>query len=96
MKRRNDLTLKEALEAMLREYRLDGRLKEWKAQAAWHKLMGKTIGVYISRVRVQKGVLYVAVLSAPLRQELAFAREKIRELINEEMGEDYIREVVIR
>ncbi|MCS6929610.1 MAG: DUF721 domain-containing protein [Saprospiraceae bacterium] len=94
--RHNEMTLKEAIQAMLREYRLDGKLKELHARAVWDRLMGKKIETYTANVRVHQGVLYVTVLSAPLRQELSFARDKIRDLINEEMGENYIHEVVIR
>ncbi len=81
---------------MLREYQLDGRLKDFQVRAIWQRLMGKSLGNYISKVRVREGVLYVTVLSSPLRQELTIAREKIRERLNEEMGEPYVREVVIR
>ncbi len=81
---------------MLREYQLDGRLKDFQVRAIWERLMGKSLGNYISEVRVREGVLYVTVLSSPLRQELTIAREKIRERLNEEMGEPYVREVVIR
>ena len=81
---------------MLREYQLDGRLKDFQVRAIWERLMGKRLGTYISEVRVREGVLYVTVLSSPLRQELTIAREKIRERLNEEMGEPYVREVVIR
>ncbi len=96
MKRRNDLSLGEAIRLMLREYQLDGRLKDFQVRAIWQRLMGKSLGNYISKVRVREGVLYVTVLSSPLRQELTIAREKIRERLNEEMGEPYVREVVIR
>lgn len=96
LKKRNDLTLKEALQATLKELRLDGHLKELQVRAVWDKLMGKKIETYTSEVRVHRGVLYITVLSAPLRQELSFAREKIRDLINEELGENYVRDVIIR
>ncbi len=96
MKRRNDLSLGEAIRLMLREYQLDGRLKDFQVRAIWQRLMEKELGNYISEVRVREGVLYVKVLSSPLRQELTIAREKIRERLNEEMGEPYVREVVIR
>lgn len=96
LKKRNDLTLKEALQATLKELRLDGHLKELQVRAVWDRLMGKKIETYTSEVRVHRGVLYITVLSAPLRQELSFAREKIRHLINEELGENYIRDVIIR
>jgi predicted nucleic acid-binding Zn ribbon protein len=96
MKRRNDLSLGEAIRLMLREYQLDGRLKDFQVRAIWQRLMEKRLGNYISEVRVREGVLYVTVLSSPLRQELTIAREKIREQLNAEMGEPYVREVVIR
>ena len=96
MKRRNDLSLGEAIRLMLREYQLDGRLKDFQVRAIWQRLMEKELGNYISEVRVREGVLYVKVLSSPLRQELTIAREKIRERLNEEMGEPYVRKVVIR
>ncbi len=96
MKRRNDLSLGEVIRLMLREYQLDGRLKDFQVRAIWQRLMGKSLGNYISKVRVREGVLYVTVLSSPLRQELTIAREKIRERLNEEMGEPYVREVVIQ
>jgi predicted nucleic acid-binding Zn ribbon protein len=81
---------------MLREYQLDGRLKDFQVRAIWQRLMEKELGNYISEVRVREGVLYVKVLSSPLRQELTIAREEIREQLNAEMGEPYVREVVIR
>ena len=40
--------------------------------------------------------LYITVDSAPLRQELSYGREKIKKVMNEELGEDYIEEVIIR
>ncbi len=96
MKRRNDLSLGEAIRLMLREYQLDGRLKDFQVRAIWQRLMEKRLGNYISEVHVREGVLYVKVLSSSLRQELTIAREKIREQLNAEMGEPYVREVVIR
>jgi len=81
---------------MLREYQLDGRLKDFQVRAIWERRIGRSLGNYISEVRVREGVLYVTVLSSPLRQELTIAREKIRELLNEEMGEPYVKEVIIR
>jgi hypothetical protein len=45
---------------------------------------------------VRKGVLYLQILSAPLKHELSFAKDKIRALLNEHLGEEFIKEVVIR
>jgi hypothetical protein len=96
MKKKNDLTLKEALTEMIREYRIGPQLHETRVRALWGELMGKTIATYTSDIRLRKNVLYLTILSAPLRQELGFAKDKIRSLLNEHLGEDYIQDVVLR
>jgi hypothetical protein len=41
-------------------------------------------------------MLTIKIASSALREELDYMREQIREKINGLVGEDYIREVVIR
>jgi hypothetical protein len=96
MRQKNDFTLAEAMRAMIQEYRLGTQLNEVRIQGLWAKLMGKTISTYTSQITVRKGVLYLTILSAPLKHELSYAKDKIRDLINEELGESYIQDVVIR
>ena len=62
----------------------------------WEKLMGKTISTYTSNIRLRKNVLYLTILSAPLKHELSFGKEKIKSLLNDEIGEEVVKEVVIR
>ena len=96
MKKKNDLNLQDAMKEMIQEYRLAPQLNETKVRTLWHDLMGKTISTYTSNIQVRKNVLYLTILSAPLRHELSFAKDKIRTLLNDELGEEYFKEVVIR
>ena len=96
MKQKNDFSLAEAMQAMIKEYRLGPQLNEMRVKTLWADLMGKTINTYTSQITVRKGVLYISILSAPLRHELSSGKDKIRDLLNTELGEDYIKEVVIR
>lgn len=96
MKKKNDLTLKEALQDMIRELRLKPHLDEVRIKMLWEKVMGKTIATYTSDIQLRKNVLYLTLLSAPLKQELLFARDKIKARLNEELGEEQVKEVVIR
>lgn len=96
MKQKNDYSLAEAMQAMLKEYRLGSQLNEMRVKTLWADLMGKTINTYTSQIAVRKGVLYISILSAPLRHELSYGKDKIRDLLNAELGEEYIKEVVIR
>lgn len=96
MRQKNDYSLAEAMQAMIKEYRLGAQLNEMRVKSLWAALMGKTINTYTSQITVRKGVLYLSILSAPLKHELSFAKDKIRDMLNEELGEEYIKEVVIR
>jgi Tfp pilus assembly protein PilE len=96
MRTKNDVTLQEAMQAMLRYYKLEGRYTETRLRAAWDRLMGKTIATYTSEFVVRRHTLYLTILSAPLRQELQFGKDRICTLLNEAMGEECVREIVIR
>ncbi len=84
------------MKGMLEEYRLKPRFDETRVKMLWEKLMGKTIATYTSNISVKKNVLHLTILSAPLKHELSYAKDKIKSLLNEEMGEDYIKDVIIR
>lgn len=96
MKKKNDISLQEAMQDMLREYRLEPRLNETRVKMLWEKMMGKTISTYTSNIQVRKNVLYLTILSAPLKHELSFGKDKIKALLNDEIGEEFIKDVVIR
>lgn len=93
---KNETTLKEALKAMLEHYKLKGKLNQSKIRHHWEEMMGPSIANYTQDIRLQKGKLYIVINSAPLRQELSYGKEKIKRLLNEELGEEAIKEVIIR
>jgi hypothetical protein len=96
MRKKNDQSISEALQDMISEYRLGPQLNESRVKTLWGELMGKTISTYTSNISVRKNVLYLTILSAPLKHELSYAKDKIKDLLNGELGEDFIKEVVIR
>jgi predicted nucleic acid-binding Zn ribbon protein len=92
----NELSLKEALKAMIEHYRLKGKLNQSRIRLLWEKLMGPTIAGYTREIRLSGHTLYISIDSASLRQELAYGKDKIKKILNEELGENCIREVVVR
>lgn len=96
MSDQNQKSLKEALHALIDHYKLRGGYHQTRVRALWPKLFGKTISDYTSELRIRDRKLFVSIDSAPLRQELTMGREMLRRRLNEELGEDYLREVIIR
>lgn len=58
--------------------------------------MGKTISKYTDSIQIINQTLFITTTVAPLKNELLFQKEKIIQLINEELGENLIKDVVIR
>jgi predicted nucleic acid-binding Zn ribbon protein len=94
--RQNDQPIKDILKLFVEKYRLKAKLHQTKLDELWGKLMGPTIAGYTRELRMRGKKLYVTVDSAPLRQELSMGKEKLRNLLNEALGEEYIKDVIIR
>lgn len=86
--------LKEAIELMLRSYKLQTRFNETYLVAFWEQMMGKSIASRTNRLYVRDRKLYLEIESAPLRGELATAKQKMIQLINQDMGSDVLEDVV--
>ena len=75
---------------------MDSRLTQTKIISLWTSIMGPTISRYTRDIKVtRKGKLLLTIESASLRQELSMGKDKIKKVLNEELGEEYIKEVVI-
>jgi predicted nucleic acid-binding Zn ribbon protein len=96
LRNKNDYTLKEALQLMLGEYKLKPRVNAARVKMIWESKMGRQIASRTTAIDMRGNTLYLSVDSSPLRNELMFMRDKIKDMINEELGEEYVKEVVLR
>ena len=64
--------------------------------AAWESVMGKNVQAYTDHLELLDQRLIVQLRSAPLKNELLFARETIVKKLNETLGETVITELVFR
>lgn len=95
MRFKNSVTIKQALDMMVSDLKLKGRIDESRVRDAWAKVMGAPIAKYTTSVTLKKGKLYVKVDSAALKQELNYSRDKIKEVFNKELEDNVINEVII-
>lgn len=54
---------------------------------SWEAIMGKPIASRTSSIFLKNRVLFVKLTSAPLKQELANNKERVRELIDKDFGD---------
>ena len=95
MKKSNDEPLADVLQQMMRAFKLKDNLTKVKIENLWEEKMGRMIATYSRHLTLRDGILYVTIESSSLRSELHFGREKIRKVLNEAIGEEFLREVII-
>lgn len=93
-RRADTIPLKEGLEALVRAYRLGGKLNEVTIVASWERVMGKAVALKTQELYVSKGKLFVRLSSAPLKHELIMAKTRVLELLNQVAGTQVVSEVV--
>ena len=93
--RKNDSQpLKEAIESLLRVYKLQNQFDETSIAANWAEIMGKPIAARTTKVYAKNMKLYLQIDSAPLKKELIMAKQKMIKLINKHAGKTVIQEVI--
>ncbi len=93
-RRSTDYTLKEAIDELLRVYRLRGKFDETHVVHAWGQVMGPAIVRRTEKVYVQDRKLFLQITSPSLANELLLAKSRIVDLLNAEVKSQVIDDVV--
>lgn len=89
------LSLADALKQFLNQSRIKQEIQSLQIEDHWEKIMGETISKYTDKIEIRKNTLFIYTTVAPLKNELVFQKELIAQRINESMGEELVKEVVI-
>ena len=92
----NQHSLKDVLREMVDTMKWKEKLNETSIRQIWSEKMGTTINQYTREMNLRKGKLFITITSASLKNELSYDREKIREMMNRELGGDFVTDVIIR
>lgn len=92
----NVVSLGDAIRLILNKYRLDQKFNEAGLINSWEQVVGVMIARHTVQLSVFRRTLFVEVDSASLRNELTYAREKIKKALNKVAGADIIDEVVFK
>ena len=91
-----EISIGDALKEFLKKSRLKSGVQALQIQDIWESIMGKTIANYTEKIQIVNGTLYITTSVAPLKNELIYQKKKIIERVNEALGENAIREVVVK
>lgn len=88
--------MSDALKEFIKENRLQKGMDKVEAREAWAALMGNGVNNYTTAIELRGNTLFVALSSSVLREELSMGKSKIITMLNEELGKDLIKKLVLR
>lgn len=88
--------MKDALKQFLDKSRIKGDIQAMQISDVWEDIMGKTVARYTDKLQIIGDKLIVSTQVAPLKNELIYQKEKIKQRVNEALGQKVIREVIVQ
>jgi predicted nucleic acid-binding Zn ribbon protein len=92
----NEGSIGDVLKHFIEKNNLQPGMDKIDVQEAWKSLMGNGVNSYTKEVVLKGSTLYVTLTSAVLREELSYGKQKIIKMINEELGKEVIKDVILR
>lgn len=90
-----EYSIGDAMKKFLEGSRIRGDIQALQIEDAWEDIMGKTVARYTDKIRIIGDKLFISTQVAPLKNELIFQKEKIKQRVNEALGQKVVNEVVI-
>jgi hypothetical protein len=91
-----EFSLGDAINKFLEKSKIKGGIQALQIEDVWEEIMGKTVARYTDKLQIIGDKLIISTTVAPLKKELAYQKEKIRQRVNEALGQRVINEVIIQ
>ncbi|WP_435132893.1 DUF721 domain-containing protein [Formosa sp. A9] len=96
-KRNNEhLSISDVLKAFVETNKLESGLDKVNVRDAWAKLMGNGVNNYTTAISLERDTLYVQLSSSVLREELSYGKEKIINMLNDDLGKEVVKKLILR
>jgi hypothetical protein len=86
----------DAIKQFLKGSRLNGEIQALQIEDVWESIMGKTVARYTDKIKIINKTLYITTTVAPLKQELLYQKETIKQRVNETLGSGVVTEIIIQ
>jgi hypothetical protein len=91
-----EYSISEAMQEFLKGSRIKGGIQALQIEDVWEEIMGKTIARYTDKLQIIGDKLIITTNVAPLKNELIYQKEKIKQRVNEALGQKVVGEVIIQ
>ena len=91
-----EYSIGDALKKFLDGSRIKGSIQALQIEDVWEEIMGKTIARYTDKLQIIGDKLIITTSVAPLKHELIYLKEKIKQRVNQALKEKVINEVIVQ
>jgi hypothetical protein len=96
-KRKNEsFNMEKALQQFIKANKLEKGMDRVNVKEAWVSLMGNGVNNYTTAVELRNDTLFVSLSSSVLREELSLGKSRIIVMLNEELGKELVKKLVLR
>ncbi len=97
MSKHNEYPIKVLIDLWLKQqFHIQRRIQEIEVVKSWPVVMGKMVAKHTAEVYIYQGALTVRLNSASLRQELSYNKNKIMQLLNDNVGGVVVKELILQ
>lgn len=86
----------DAIKEFLNQSRIKGGIQALQIEDVWEQIMGKTVARYTDKLQIIGDKLIITTNVAPLKHELKYQKEKIKQRVNEALGQKVVNEVIVQ
>ncbi|TXI83826.1 MAG: DUF721 domain-containing protein [Crocinitomicaceae bacterium] len=86
-------TLGDAIDKLMKAYRLDGKLKEIEVLNKWEEMMGRAVFLRTKNIYIKNRILHLQLDSSVMRDELFHGKTVIIQRVNETAGFEMITDI---
>ncbi|MBI3140090.1 MAG: DUF721 domain-containing protein [Sphingobacteriales bacterium] len=91
-----EYSIREAMQQFLNGSRIKGGIQALQIEDVWEEIMGKTVARYTDKLQIIGDKLIITTSVAPLKNELLYQKEKIKQRVNEALKQKVVNEVIIQ
>ena len=92
-RQRGEQPIGSVLKSFIESGKLEKGLDKVAVRDAWNQMMGVAIAKYTTTIYLERDTLYVTLSSSVLREELSYGKQKIIDMLNEELGKPLIKKI---
>ena len=96
MRKSNQQSIGIVIKKLLKNQKLEGRLKELDVLELSKELLGENLMKYINDLSIKNGKLIIKVRSAAVRNELSYQKSEIIKKVNEQVGNKILQEIILK